>query len=87
MAMQVIRDGIQLCTDCMFAAVNGDLTDDDARNAAIDAGLTRLGMHLVPDFEGEYERGHDEFSWRQCECCLTRLGGARWDFAVLGEVP
>lgn len=77
----------------MFAAVNGDTSSLDyyygehaqARRTEIDAGLDKLGLHLVPDFDSEYGRGHDEFSWRPCQCCGTSLGGARWQFAVLGE--
>ena len=29
----------------------------------------------------------DEFSWRQCDCCGSKLGGSRTAFAVLGLPP
>ena len=94
MAMQVIRDGIMLCTDCMFVAVNGDASgleyqygnDTESRNkrlAEIVAGLDRLGPHLVPSW-GDDSDGN--FSWRPCACCESRLGGDRFEFAILGEV-
>ena len=82
--MQVVRDDIWLCCDCMFAAVNGDAPESEEQDKATTAGLERLGRHLVPDFQGEWEDGHVEFTWRSCECCNSRLGGSRWRFAVLG---
>jgi len=34
----------------------------------------------------ERTNGIDEFdTWNACECCGTRLHGARYDFAILGE--
>jgi hypothetical protein len=124
--MQVIRDEIPLCADCMIAAVNGDFTgldyhygsrwtcqtctregtgtapdrcpscdsdrdadhgprsEADKRLAEITAGLERLGPHLVPDFDSETGKGHDEFSRRPCGCCGCKLHGERFDFAILG---
>ncbi len=124
--MEVIRDEIPLCSDCMIAAVNGDFSgldyhygsdwtcqtctfqgtgrapdrcpsctserDDnhgprskaDERHAEIVAGLERLGAHLVPDFDSDTGKGHDEFSSRPCGCCGCKLHGERFDFAILG---
>lgn len=80
--MQIIRD-LWLCDTCMLLAVNGEAGDETPeRIAACDAGFERLGAHLSSNFtEGD---GEDEFSWRQCDCCLTRLGGSRFRFAILG---
>jgi hypothetical protein len=91
--MQVIRDGIQLCEDCLFAAVNGDVTGVGdipgitaaERIQAIEAGLTRLGPNLVSDFDSETGKGCNEFSVMPCDCCGTKLYGSRHEFAILGE--
>jgi len=47
-------------------------------------GLTALGPHLVPDWDSETGRGFDEFSFSRCESCGSHLGGARYQYAVLG---
>lgn len=102
--MKVIHDDIQLCEDCLHAAVNGDFSgldyhygtgtdrfgrkvgpSADERQAEIEAGLERLGVHLVPDFDSETGDGCEEFSTRRCDCCSTRLHGSRYRFAILGE--
>jgi len=57
----------------------------DARIAEVDAGLAALGLHLVPNFDSETNRGIDEFTWSPCDCCGIKLGGSRHEFAVLGE--
>jgi hypothetical protein len=91
--MKVIRDDLWLCDDCLFYAVNGDTSGIDDRNRERDVieGVNALGPHLVPDFDSEApedadeDNGIEEFSWRQCDACGTRLGGGRHRFAVLGE--
>jgi len=98
--MNIIRDGIQLCEDCLIVAVNGDYSGfdyqmngrgpeeeakRDARIAEVDAGLTRLGPNLVPNFDSETGKGYDEFSVYPCGCCGTKLHGSRHEFAVLGD--
>lgn len=90
--MQVIRDGILLCEDCLFAAVNGDVTGVSdipgitaaERIQAIESGLSKLGANLVPDFDSETNKGIDEYSVRPCDCCGTKLHGSRHEFAILG---
>jgi hypothetical protein len=66
--MKIIRDGIWLCVDCLFAAVNGDVSGIDyylsgdaaeKRVAEIWAGLEKLGPHLVPDFDTEGEENDE----------------------------
>jgi hypothetical protein len=85
--MQVIRDGIQLCEDCLFAAVNGDVSgiESDERVLAVEAGLEKLGPHLVSDFDSESGKGICEHSVLPCDCCGTKLHGSRHEFAILGE--
>lgn len=96
MAMIVARDNLWLCEDCRIIAVNGDYSgldytygrDEEARDkraAQIDAGLERLGPHLVND-EGEDGEGYEEFMVRPCDCCMqSRAAGSRFRFAILGE--
>lgn len=82
--MRVVRDGIQLCTDCMILAVNGDESGLTAERAeTCYAGLEKLGPHLVPAFDSEAQEGISEFTYYPCECCGSKLGGTRYDFAVL----
>lgn len=91
--MRVIRDGIQLCNDCTMLACSGDETGFDCtygaraaeRIAECYAGLERLGPHLVPAFDSEAMEGITEFTYYPCECCGSKLGGERHEFAVLGD--
>jgi hypothetical protein len=91
--MKVIRDDLWLCDDCLFYAVNGDTSgiDDPQRERDVIEGVNALGPHLVPDFDSEVpedadeDNGIEEFSWKPCDACGTRLGGGRHRFAVLGE--
>jgi hypothetical protein len=48
------------------------------------AGLTRLGPHLVPDYDSETGDGIEEFAHKTCACCGSRLAGGYHRFAVLG---
>ncbi len=86
--MIIAVDDIWLCSECMIIAVNGDASGLDysyppkeaaEKLAAIEAGLTELGPHLVP-VEGE-----EEFSRRECDCCGDWHHGTRHEFAILGE--
>ena len=98
--MRIIRDELELCDDCLTIACSGDYSGfdysmngrgpaaeakRDARIAEVDAGLARLGPHLVPDFDSETGRGIEEFTSRPCQCCESRLAGSRHNFAILGE--
>lgn len=87
--MRVVKDDLLLCLDCMIAAVNGDVTgiESEERVAAVWAGLEKAGPRLVPNFDSESGDGVEEFSWRGCWCCETKLGGSRYRFAVLGDTP
>ena len=92
--MRVIEDDLWLCVDCLFAAVNDDYTGLDyyyrepeasQREQRIREGLTKLGAHLVLDFDSETNEGIDEFSSVGCDCCGTSLAGTMHRFAILGE--
>jgi hypothetical protein len=90
--MDVIRDGIMLCSDCMIVAVNGDtsgIDEGDERKTArkierIYEGLRELGPNLVPAHDSETGEGYEEFSSHGCDCCGSRLAGSLFEFAVLG---
>lgn len=78
-------DDYWLCVDCMFYAVNDDLPPDsnDERDMEILNGVHSLGPHLTPDFgDGE---GEDDFSWKPCEACGSKLGGSRFRFTIIKE--
>jgi len=88
--MKVIRDDIWLCQGCTVAACNDDYTGfrTDAAIARTQAGLERLGPHLVPDFDSgseEDDNGIEPFSRRGCDCCKSGLAGELHRFAILGE--
>jgi hypothetical protein len=91
--MQVVRDDLWLCVDCLMVAVNGDDSgiEGDDRKRAVRTGVEMLGRHLVPDFDSETEDEHGnihvgvrEFSSTTCDCCGSHLAGSRHRFAVLG---
>lgn len=85
--MEIIRDNIWLCVDCLMVAVNGDESgiEDEKQIEATRAGLDELGPHLVPDFDSETEEGIRDFSSCGCDCCGSRLAGTMHRFAILGE--
>jgi hypothetical protein len=85
--MQVVRDGLYLCSDCTQVACNGSYGMDISSNdlAIVEMGLAELGPHLVPDNYSETGEGIEEFSSRQCDSCLSGLAGYRARFAILGE--
>lgn len=84
--MKVIQADLWLCVECMIGAVNDDFTsiDSDERVKAVREGLSRLGPHLVPDFDCETSAGMHTFSRCGCDACETHLAGERYRFAVLG---
>jgi hypothetical protein len=85
MAMEIIRDNLWLCDDCLMVAVNGDesgIASDDL--SAVRKGIRELGNGLVPDFDSETEAGIDEFSSKSCDCCRSKLAGPRHRFSILG---
>ena len=74
---------IWLCTECMLYDVNGELPEDEARAHEIEDGFERLG-EVCANFGGseDEEDGYCEFSWAQCDCCGTQLGGSRYRYAL-----
>lgn len=78
-------------SSCPFCLSEGDdnhgpRSKADDRMAEIVAGLERLGAHLVPNYDSESGQGCEEFTWRPCGCCGSKLAGSRHEFAILGPV-
>lgn len=86
--MEIIKDDLWLCTDCLMVACNGDTSgiEGEDRVKEVEAGLEALGPGLVPDFDSETEEGMEEFSHRSCDGCGEWRAGSRHRFAILGEV-
>lgn len=89
--MKINVENLALCQDCTIVAVNGDYSSLDyhyneqeaaERVTAIDTGLDKLSKlgHLCHS-----GLDYDEFSWRTCDCCGSRLGGQRDFFHTLVE--
>jgi len=92
----VIQDDLWLCSGCLQAAVNDDYTELDyhygteeskKRMEEIQVGLSRLGSGLIMDSRElkANDNGYREFSRLPCDCCGSRLHGARFRFAILGR--
>lgn len=81
-----IRDDLWFCSDCMFYHANGDLPEDEELAKAVEAGFqgfTDDGCHVANNDQGEDGESTDkEFSWAACDCCGSRLGGARYQHAI-----
>lgn len=66
------------CRDCFHIGRRVDFTE-----VVVDEYETN---YLCPECNSDYtERrgnGEDEFSWSECDCCGTRLGGSRYRYAL-----
>ena len=65
------------CSDCLLLVANGDLPTD-LTDEEVKTYLERVKhycgeLDVVPGGSDEDE----EFSWQQCDCCGTTLGGSR----------
>lgn len=79
--VQVI-DTLRACVDCLMYVANGELPDD---RAGLDDDIDEY-LDLQPgQFLCVGEDADDEFSWHQCECCGSRLGGSRHEIIILGD--
>lgn len=76
--MAVVTHELSVCVDCLFFIANGDLPDDEKDAARVVAGVESFAPGYV--VAGDET---DEFSWRPCECCGSKLGGSRHGAAVL----
>ncbi len=88
--MEIIESELWLCSDCTIAAVNDDYSGMDEQRAAevakaIAWTCKSFGGHLVSNSDSETGEGIKEFCWSPCACCLSRLGGSRDRFSIIGE--
>lgn len=89
--VRIIDDEFMVCSDCIMAIANGDLTGlandpetEDERTRQINRGLEQIaqdgGMPVAGDFDKD-----DEFSRYPCECCGERLAGSRHHAVILAN--
>lgn len=79
----LIHDDYMFCDDCLFAHANGDSPEDPRRDAEVVAGFEALASEgLFPALNDGGPDGHLEFSWRECDCCSSPLGGRRTRFSI-----
>jgi hypothetical protein len=72
---------LMACQDCAMLVANGEPSEERPeleREIAAHLALEPL-QHIV---SGDSD-ADDEFSWRPCECCGSRLGGSRHQLALL----
>lgn len=82
--MVKVVNELMACTDCMLYVANGDLPEDDTGQLeeAIGEWLDlSVHQHLVC---GDSDKDED-FSWHQCECCGSKLGGSRHQLVLLED--
>jgi hypothetical protein len=84
----LVCDDLWFCDDCTMVAVNDDASgiESERRERAVRRGLSDLqkdGSYAVPNYDSETGEGEDEFSWSECDCCGTSLGGRRTRFSLL----
>lgn len=63
------------CTDCILLVANGDppdLPEEELKNYLERVKHYCGELEVVPGGSDE-----EEFSWQQCDCCGTTLGGSR----------
>ena len=84
-----------VCSDCLMFIANGDLPDcaDDETAKAVVAGVESEPGHWVAGGECEEHQDHNhcaesgcdsrDFSWSDCECCGSSLGGSRHKASVI----
>ena len=72
---------ISACVDCLLYIANGDLPE---HNENLDDDIEKLWPPkrwyiCVGDDDTE---NNAEFSWAQCDCCGSRLGGSRHELVA-----
>ncbi len=85
--MRIVKDILFLCADCTQVACNGFIGVDirEERLAEVRDGLSRLGQHLVPNFDSETVSSLRDFCPLPCDSCKEWRAGYRARFAILGE--
>jgi hypothetical protein len=88
------RIELWLCDDCVLLHETGELDSEDIDDIAHALGrLEEQGSLTSDDIEDceseETERrgsGRLEFSWRDCDCCGSDLGGSRSRYALFPKL-
>lgn len=76
---------LMACVDCLMFVANGDTPDTGDIESDIRGNLGTDDMRNLVCGDSEHD---DEFSWSDCECCGSRLGGSRHQLAVIrSETP
>lgn len=79
--MEIVADGY-VCVDCAYVMANGDLPDETENypERLKEVAEATAGWSYAADEEHE----DLEFSWSECECCGSTLGGSRYWAVKLG---
>ena len=77
--MKVKYDDLWACDDCTLYLANGDIPEDRPTLADEIHAQWLDESNLILGSETE------EFSWQDCDCCGSSLGGSRTAFAVLAN--
>ena len=81
--MVKVIDKLMACQDCLLYVANGDLPEDDSTD--IEAAIQdHLGVPSGRLCCGDADQD-EEFSWSQCECCGSRLGGSRHQLVLMSK--
>jgi hypothetical protein len=73
---------LMACADCLFYVANGDGAED-VDLGALERRIQRTIGHPSGVLAcGDWDQD-EEFSWSQCECCGSRLGGSRHQLVML----
>lgn len=84
----IIDEDYRVCADCYHVITNGDYTyldyhynekDAAKRVKEINKGIANAGGHICA---GDSDKD-DEFAKRPCDCCGSKLHGARYHCVVL----
>jgi hypothetical protein len=70
---------VSICVDCLFAAANGQPSDDPDYPTP---DREPLGLLAVGEWV-ELSDDEGSFSWSPCDTCGSTLGGDRFDAMVL----
>jgi hypothetical protein len=82
---RIIDDHFMVCVDCILIIANDDdsgMTEERAREVRL--ALDRNSSNGTYICCGDSENDHD-FSWSECDCCGSRLGGSRHHCTVFAR--
>lgn len=72
-------ENAEACVDCVMYIANGDVPDEQFLEEFDNTVLWYNGWAGEDTEDEDYEDTNDlGFTWRQCECCGSTLGGNRY---------